>query len=195
MRLILATSNKGKIKEIKELCTQYDVLPYSDLMKSFEIEETAYTFKGNAIIKAQTIFNAINDKNAIVLADDSGISVPVLNFEPGIYSARYAGVGASDKDNLNKLINNLKAKNIKKTTAFYTAAIALVTKDGVKTAHGWMHGDVIDQIKGKNGFGYDPCFIPDGFTKTLGELDQSVKKNLSHRSKALSLIKRLLNYS
>jgi XTP/dITP diphosphohydrolase len=127
-----------------------------------------------------------------ILSDDSGITVPILGNEPGIKSARYAGVNASAKDNLYKLINELKKRGIKRTPAFYTACIALATDKGIFTVHGWMHGEVIDEVRGDNGFGYDPMFIPEGFDKTLGELDESVKKELSHRSKALKRVEMLL---
>ena len=192
MKLVLATSNKGKVREIKALCQEYEVVPYSELIEEFEIVEDADTFKDNALIKARAVFNAIGDENIIVIADDSGISVDALGGEPGIYSARYAGVGVSDKDNLYKLIDTLKEKKLSHVTAHYTAAIVIVTKDVEKTVHGWMYGNVIDEARGEGGFGYDPMFIPLGYDKTLGELDDEIKKELSHRSKALSLTKKIL---
>jgi len=189
MRIIVASSNKGKIKEIKEFLGE--VYPYTDFIEPIEIEESGKTFKENAIIKAKEIQKYFPDD--IVLADDSGISVPILGNAPGIYSARYAGEGASDKDNLNKLIDELKKRNIKKTPAFYTAAIALATPYGIYTTHGFMYGDVIDEARGDKGFGYDPMFIPKGYNKTLGELDSEIKKRISHRSKALELAKIILS--
>jgi len=188
-KIILASSNNGKIKEIKEFFKDFEVIAYSEIMPKFEIVEDGQTFKENAIIKAKSIFEKLDDKNAIVLADDSGISVPILNGEPGIFSARYAGENATDKDNLFKLIDELKKKGISKTPAFYTASMAISTEKGVFTTHGWMYGDVIDKARGKNGFGYDPMFIPIGFDKTLGELKAEVKKEFSHRTKALKLAK------
>ena len=195
MKIILATSNKGKIKEIKGLLGLKDVLAFKDVLGDIEIEESGKTFKENALIKAKTIYEKVKDKypEAIVISDDSGITVPILNNEPGIYSARYAGIGANDKDNLNKLINELKKKDIKKAPAFYTAAIAIVSSKGEFTVHGWMHGTVIDEARGDKGFGYDPMFIPEGFDKTLGELDEDVKSKISHRAKALKLAKIVSN--
>jgi len=108
MQIVLASGNKGKIKEIQKFFKEYEIIPYTDLIPKFEIDESGNTFKQNAIIKAKAVGEKLKDK--IVLADDSGISVPILKGEPGIYSARYAGVGASDKDNLNKLINELKKR-------------------------------------------------------------------------------------
>ena len=192
MKLVLATSNKGKVREIKALCEEYEVVPYSELIEEFEIVEDADTFKGNALIKARAVYNAIGDENIIVIADDSGISVDVLEGKPGIYSARHAGADASDKDNLYKLIDDIKAKGVESSPAFYTAAIAIVTKDIERTVHGWMYGTALAKAVGEGGFGYDPMFIPLGYEKTLGELDDATKKKLSHRSKALSLAKKVL---
>jgi len=190
MKIIVASGNKGKIKEIKKILNSYDVIPYTDLIESFEIEENGGTFKENAIIKVKAIYEKLPEN--IVIADDSGISVPALNNEPGIFSARYAGENASDKDNLNKLINELKKRNIKKTPAFYTAAIAIATPYGVFTTHGFMYGDVIDEARGDKGFGYDPMFIPKGYNKTLGELEESIKQKISHRVKALDLAQKII---
>jgi len=187
VKLVLATSNKGKVREIKEYCKDFEVVPYSELIEEFEIVEDGKTFKENAIIKAKAVYDAIGDENIIVLADDSGISVDLLNGEPGIYSARYAGKNANDKDNLYKLVKELKQKGLETSPAHYTAAMAIVSKYSVKTVHGWMYGKVITDPRGENGFGYDPIFIPEGFDKTLGELESDVKKDLSHRSKALRL--------
>ena len=191
MKIVVASGNKGKIKEIKEILKNYEIIPYTDLIEPFEIEENGNTFKENAIIKAKAVSEKLPE--FIVLADDSGISVPILNNEPGIFSARYAGIRANDKDNLNKLINELKKRDIKKTPAFYTAAIALSTPYGIFTTHGFMRGEVIDEAKGDKGFGYDPMFIPKGFDKTLGELDEAIKNKISHRTKALNLAKLILD--
>lgn len=192
MKLVLATSNKGKVREIKALCEDYEVIPYSELIEEFEIIEDADTFKDNALIKARAVFKALNDDSITVIADDSGISVDALDGAPGIYSARYGGIDADDKDNLRKLMKDIKAKGVESSPAFYTAAIAIVTKDVERTVHGWMYGTALTEAKGEGGFGYDPMFIPTGYDKTLGELDDETKKKLSHRSKALSLAKKVL---
>ncbi len=191
-KLILATSNKGKVREIQELCQHYEVIPYTEIIDAFEIIEDADTFKENALIKARAVYEALRDKDAVVLADDSGISVAILDNAPGIYSARYAGADANDKDNLCKLINTIKAKGVESSPAYYTAAIAIVTKDKERTVHGWMYGTALTEARGDGGFGYDPMFIPSGFEKTLGELDNTIKRKLSHRSKALSLASKVL---
>ena len=190
--IILASSNKGKIKEFEQLL-HHEVKAYSEVLGHFEIIEDGDSFQTNAIIKAKTVYDKLNDNKATVISDDSGISVPALGGIPGIYSARYAGEGASDKDNLHKLIEALKEKGISRTPAYYTACIAIATKDGIQTVHGWMHGEVIAQVRGDKGFGYDPMFIPTGYTLSLGELDDVVKKKISHRSQALSLAMKILN--
>ncbi len=192
MKIVLATSNKGKVREIKAMCTDFEVVAFSEIIEPFEIIEDAPTFKGNALLKAKAVYDALADEEAIVLSDDSGISVDVLGGAPGIYSARYAGEKANDKENLYKLMEDVKAKGFTSSPAHYTASIAIVTKEGEQVVHGWMYGDVITTPRGENGFGYDPCFIPEGFEKTLGELDDEVKKGLSHRSKALALAKLVL---
>jgi len=191
-KIVLATSNKGKVREIKALCKHFEVIPYSELIDEFEIIEDADTFQGNALIKARAVYEALKDEDVIVIADDSGISVDVLEGAPGIYSARYGGEGADDKDNMYKLIEDIKVKNVKSSPAHYTAAIALVTKDKERTVHGWMYGTAITEARGEGGFGYDPMFIPLGYDKTLGELDDEIKKKLSHRSQALYLISKIL---
>lgn len=192
LKIVLATSNKGKVREIKALCEDYEVVPYTELIEEFEIVEDGDTFKENALIKARAVFDALEDQDVIVIADDSGISVDVLDGAPGIYSARYGGENATDVDNLNKLMQSIKEKGFTESPAFYTAAMAIVTKRSERTVHGWMHGTALSERRGEGGFGYDPMFVPLGFTQTLGELSDDIKKKLSHRSQALSLVKKVL---
>jgi len=196
MNIIIASSNKGKIKELQRWLPEHTVTPYSEILGSFEIEETGKTFQENAIIKAKDIVQKLKDsdykKEYIVISDDSGITVPALNNEPNIYSARYAGENATDKENNTKLISRLNQKKLTKTPAFYTACLAIAYNDTVYTTHGWMHGDVINELQGEGGFGYDPLFIPNGYDETLGILDNDVKKELSHRGKALTLAMKVI---
>mgnify|MGYP000287600660 FL=1 len=197
MKVVLASANKGKIAEFEKLMPNDEVIAFSEILGKIEIDEDQDSFKGNAIKKARTIYDLLIekgfDKNVIVISDDSGITVPALNNEPGIYSARYAGLNASDKENNAKLIENLNKQNIKKTPAFYTACIAIIYKNETYTVHGWMHGNVINKELGEGGFGYDPMFIPTGFNETLGELGYEAKKDFSHRTKALNLAKKVLD--
>lgn len=190
LKLVLATGNKGKLREFKQMC-QDEVVPFSDLLDEFEIVEDGDTFAANALIKARTTYEKLGEEY-LVIADDSGISLPILDGAPGIYSARYAGLGVTDKDNLYKLIEAVKEKGVKSTPAYYTAAIAIVSKYGEYVVHGWMHGDVIDEARGDKGFGYDPMFIPAGYDLTLSELDDDVKSAISHRSQALELAKPII---
>jgi len=185
MHIVLATGNKGKLREFKQMCED-EVVAFSELLGEFDIVEDGDTFAANALIKARAIYEKLGGEY-LVISDDSGISLPILDGAPGIYSARYAGEGATDKENLYKLIEAVKEKGLKSTPAYYTAAIAIVSKYGEYVVHGWMHGDVIDEVRGDKGFGYDPIFIPAGFDKTLGELDESVKKKISHRAQAMKL--------
>jgi XTP/dITP diphosphohydrolase len=191
MKIVLATGNKGKLREFKEMC-DVEVIAFSEILGEMEIVEDADTFKGNALIKARTIYEKLEDKNVLVISDDSGISVPLLGGIPGIYSARYAGEGASDKENLEKLVQAVKDTGLEKTPAYYTAAIAIVSKYGESVVHGWMHGEVLATIRGEKGFGYDPMFVPSGYTLTLGELTDNIKKEISHRAKALALAKPII---
>ena len=190
MKLVLATGNKGKLREFKQMCED-EVVPFSELLGKFDIVEDGDTFAANALIKARTIYEKLGS-DYLVISDDSGISLPILGGEPSIYSARYAGVDATDKENLYKLIEEVKKKSLTSAPAYYTAAIAIVSKYGEYVVHGWMHGDVLVEPRGVKGFGYDPVFVPSGYTQTLGELDDEVKSEISHRGKALSLAKPII---
>ncbi len=195
MKIVLASANKGKIAEFQKLMPNDEVIAFSEILGKIEIDEDQDSFKGNAVKKARTIYDLLVQKglkDIIVISDDSGITVPALNNEPGIYSARYAGLNATDKDNNTKLIENLNAIGLEITPAFYTACIAIIYNNETYTVHGWMHGDVLNKELGEGGFGYDPMFIPHGFDKTLGELAPEIKKEFSHRSKALALAMKVL---
>ena len=196
MYIIIASSNKGKIDEIQRWLPEHTVVPYSEILGSFEIEETGLTFQENAIIKVEAIVQKLSekkyDKEYIVISDDSGLTVKALNNEPGLYSARYAGLDVNDGENNAKLIQKLNEKNLTKTPAYYTACLAVAYKNSIYTTHGWMYGDVINELKGQGGFGYDPLFIPNGYKDTLGILDNSIKKELSHRSRALFLAMKII---
>ena len=195
MKIILASANRGKIEEFKNLLPNNKVFAYSDILGKFDIDETGSSFKENAIIKASEVnekLKQIGEKDFVVISDDSGISLPILQNAPGVFSARYAKVGASDKENNTKLISKLDELDLDRTPAFYTACIAIVYNDLIYTVHGFMHGMAINKELGTNGFGYDPLFIPDGFDKTLGELDFEIKQEFSHRNRALKLAKKVL---
>lgn len=189
MKFILASSNEGKIKEYKNYLKD-DVLSFSEVMKPFEIEENGNSFKENALIKAKAVYNALStkeQKDMIVISDDSGISVPALGNCPGIYSARYAGLPSNAKNNVQKLIQEIKKLNLQKTPAFYTCAIGIIYQGNCYCTHGFMHGHAITTPLGENHFGYDPIFIPKNQTRTLAQMSIDEKQQISHRIKALQL--------
>ncbi len=190
MKIVIASGNRGKIREFKDILEQ-DITPFYELLGDIEIIEDGKTFAQNALIKAREIYSKLGEEY-IVISDDSGISVDALDGKPNIYSARFAGESASDKENLQKLVDMLKNKNLTSSKAHYTAAIAIVSSVGEYVVHGWMHGVVTTVSKGDKGFGYDPIFIADGYSKTLGELDESIKQKISHRYKALDLAKPII---
>ena len=200
MKIVLATSNLDKVKEIKEFLKGYEIYALSEVVKPFEIVEDGSSFQENALIKSKAVFAKLKELGLedefISLSDDSGISVDALGGEPGIYSARYSDIdeggqmaakNATDASNRAKLISKLNALNLQSSLAHYTACIAISSKFGDYTTHGFMYGEAINEERGTNGFGYDALFIPNGFTRTLGELDNETKLKISHRSKGLEL--------
>lgn len=186
MKLIIASNNAHKIYEIKKILNgKFDEIV--SLRESGIVHETVEdgeTFIENALKKAREIAEI---SGFAALADDSGITAHALGNEPGIYSARYAGVDgahAVDEANNAKLIENLADKSDR--TAHYTAAIALVYPDGREvTAEGYMYGQIIDTPRGNRGFGYDPIFVMDGETRTVAEMTDEEKNAVSHRARAL----------
>lgn len=196
MKILLATSNKNKVKEIKEFFTKYDVCALSEVLDPFEIDECGTSFKQNALIKARAVHEALKSKNLqsefFVLSDDSGICVDALGGAPGIFSARFSGAGATDASNREKLARKLRALSLDSSSAHYTAAIALKCDLDEFCTHGFMHGTAICEERGHNGFGYDFMFIPRGFDRTIGELPAEVKFKISHRTKGLALMQILL---
>ncbi|NLK62970.1 MAG: XTP/dITP diphosphatase [Fusobacteria bacterium] len=187
-KIFLATKNKGKIKEIKKILDEIDdleVLSILDGIEIPEVEETGLTFEENSVIKAIEIAKYTG---MFVIADDSGISVEALNGRPGVYSARYAGVNATDEDNNNKLIEELK--NIDNRKAKYEAVITIASPNlNYKSFYGFVDGKIVDKPQGKNGFGYDPYFYKDEYNMTFGELDENIKNKISHRAMALDKLK------
>ena len=196
MKILLATSNKNKVKEIKEFFTEYDVCALREVLDPFEINEYGTSFKQNALIKVRAVYEALKSKNLqsefFVLSDDSGICVDALGGAPGIFSARFSGAGATDASNREKLAASLRALELEESPAHYTAAIALKCALGEFCTYGFMHGTAITQQRGQNGFGYDFMFIPRGFDRTIGELPAEVKFKISHRTKGLALMQILL---
>jgi XTP/dITP diphosphohydrolase len=181
MQLVFATHNLHKLEEVKTLLhSNITVLSLKDINYTDEIEENETTLEGNALIKAKTIFNRIQEN---CFADDSGLLVDALNGEPGVYSARYAGSQKNDDDNMNKLLDKLKG--IENRKAQFKTILALILNEKEYLFEGIVHGVIAHEKKGNQGFGYDPIFIPEGFSKSFAELTSSEKSMISHRSIAL----------
>jgi XTP/dITP diphosphohydrolase len=178
--IVLASANKKKIAELNNLLGDFSVLSLSDIGFDREIEEPFLTFNENAFQKANTIYSFCG-KN--VLADDSGLCVEALDNKPGVFSARYAGNGADDQANLQKVLNELKGKTNRK--AFYKAVLCLIWNGTAHYFEGECHGTLIETPIGANGFGYDPVFVPDGYKETFAQLPPEVKQQISHRAKAM----------
>ena len=196
MKILLATSNADKVKEIKEFFAEYEIYALGEVLDPFEIDECGTSFKQNALIKVRAVHEALKSKNLqsefFVLSDDSGICVDALGGAPGIFSARFSGSGATDASNREKLASELRALNLDSSPAHYTAAIALKCALGEFCTHGFMHGTAITQQRGHNGFGYDFMFIPRGFDRTIAELPAAVKFEISHRTRGLRLMQIIL---
>lgn len=186
--LVLASRNKKKIAELKDLLPGVSILSLDDIGFHDEIEEPYETFRENARQKAQVVYEFCG---LDVLADDSGISVPALDNAPGVFSARYAGVGAGDEANLQKLLSAMVSKTDRR--AFYTAMLCLIQNGEAHYFEGTCHGTLLETPKGSGGFGYDPAFVPEGYTQTFGELDPSVKRQISHRAKAMHALREFMN--
>jgi XTP/dITP diphosphohydrolase len=188
--LVLATHNKGKVVEIKELLAPLglDVKSAGELGLP-EPEETETTFVGNAALKARAAADA---SGHTALADDSGLSVTALGGEPGVYTARWSP-GGDNAIGIARVDRELKAKNAKDYSAKFTCALALATSTGeVGVFEGEVHGHLEFPPRGKNGFGYDPIFVMDGMTQTFAELDPAYKHSISHRARAFAMLKSYL---
>ena len=191
-KIVLASNNKHKIKEFKEILNDIEILTLNDIGFFEEIEETGNTFLENALIKASTVRRYLKAKSLDydVLADDSGICCDALNGAPGIYSACYAGEHGDSKANRDKLIKDLKGKD---NTAYFNCTIVLYHIDGTyEYKEGKTYGKIIDEELGDTSFGYDCIFLSDDLGKTFGQASNEEKNKVSHRSKALVLIKELI---
>lgn len=189
MQLIFATHNKNKAFEVKNLLNnQYDILTLSEINCSKEIPETGFTLEENALIKARYIYSTFS-KNCF--ADDSGLEIESLNNEPGVYSARYAGEEKNDDANIKKALDKLV--NSTNRNAQFRTVIALIINGKEHLFEGIIKGKITLEKKGSSGFGYDPIFIPDGFTKTFAEMNIEEKNTISHRAIAIKKLTAFLN--
>lgn len=186
MELVIATSNLHKLREFKAMLKGVPGLEIYSLRDFPDYEappEEGATFEENAKKKAEHAAKALGKR---VLADDSGLVVPALEGRPGVRSARFAGEGASDKDNRNKLLEEMLELPDHKRASFFECVLVLATPDGIeKCVNGRCEGSIALEEKGRNGFGYDPIFIKYDYGKTLAELDETTKNRISHRRKAV----------
>ena len=180
-RLVVASGNKHKLREIAEIFTNYEIVSQKEMGFDEDVEETGETFMENALIKARAACKALG---LPVLADDSGICVDALDGKPGVYSARYSGKHGDDKGNRQLLLKNLEG--VKNRKAHFACAVVLVFPDGKEiTAEGNTYGSILLEEEGNGGFGYDPIFFNDDLQKSFGVATFEEKNAVSHRFRAL----------
>lgn len=193
MDIVLATSNRKKVEEIRKIFDSMGMKPrfytLDDFPECKEAEEDGVTFEENAVKKAVQIFKCTK---MTAIADDSGLEVDALNGAPGVYSARYAGEPSDDFANSRKLLDELKDVTDDKRGARFVCCIALAEPDGVKTFMGYVKGRIGKEMRGVNGFGYDPLFFPEGHDRTFAEMDDTEKNAMSHRGEALRELQKYL---
>ncbi len=193
MKIVIATKNKGKIRDFKLLLadTPFELVGLDDLQINEEIEETADTFAANARIKAVGYAKLAG---LYAMADDSGLEVQALGGRPGVHSSRYAGDETGYGTKITKLLDEIALSENKSRNARFVSHIALAAPDGnvIFEASGICEGTIADAPRGANGFGYDPIFMPKGYGQTFGELSHEVKALISHRAHATAKIIRFL---
>lgn len=186
MKLLIATQNQGKQKEIVEILKNLPVefvFPDTDV----DIEETGETFEENAFLKVKGFYDWYDDDSVIVLADDSGLAVDHLEGQPGVYSKRY---GKTDPERMVRLLEEL-GDEVNRSAKFI-CVMCVYGKNVNECFEGEVHGQISREIKGEQGFGYDPVFIPNGYEQTFAQLGNAVKNTLSHRARALEKVREFL---
>ena len=199
MRIVFATGNQDKMREIREILSDLDmeIVSMEEAGVYMDVNESGTSFSENAQIKATVIAQELQDRNqqagTIVMADDSGLEVDYLHKEPGIYSARYLGKDTSYTEKNNTIIERLHGVPDEKRTARFVCAMAAVMPDGtILSTNESMEGQIGYEISGQNGFGYDPIFFLPKFGKTAAELSEEEKNRISHRGKALRAIEKMI---
>ncbi|MBS6503997.1 MAG: XTP/dITP diphosphatase [Clostridium sp.] len=193
-KLIIASNNQGKINEIKKVLNDMPINVFSlkDIGLDIDVEEDGITFEENAKKKSEEIYKELikrGENNFIVMSDDSGLEVEYLNGEPGVYSARYAGEHGNDKKNNEKLLLNLKGVSYDNRNARFVCQLALINDKNIyKSVTGTVNGYILEEERGRDGFGYDPLFLYEPFNKTFAELTIEEKNDISHRGIALKKI-------
>ncbi len=181
IRLVVASGNKNKLREIAEIFTDFEVCSQKEMGVDEDVEETGTTFAENALIKARAASAALGE---MVLADDSGLCVDALDGAPGVYSARYCGYHGDDEKNRKVLLRNMEG--VTNRRAHFTSAIALVYPDGRELlAEGYTYGEILHEETGNGGFGYDCLFFSDDLQKSFGVATAEEKNKVSHRFRAL----------
>ena len=192
-KVIAASRNKHKIQEIEKITEQFgfSIISRDDAqIPPVEVIEDGDTFQENSYIKAKAILDIAQQPT---IADDSGLVVDYLDGAPGVYSARFAGEDADDEKNLDKLIEMMEGVPYEKRTAAFVCCITFLFPEGKKiVAEGRCEGHIVEKRRGNNGFGYDPVFVPLGYDRTFGELDEEIKNNISHRAQALKKLQHML---
>ncbi len=180
MKLVFATNNKHKLQEVRDIIgSGVEILSLADINCNEDIPETADTLDGNALIKARYIYEKYNVN---CFADDTGLEVDVLDGAPGVYSARYAGDGHDSEANMRKLLENLTGKNNR--NAQFRTVIALIIDGEEKLFNGIVKGRITEEKRGDSGFGYDPIFVPEGYSESFAQMDSRTKNSISHRYRA-----------
>ncbi|UMB54976.1 non-canonical purine NTP diphosphatase [Lutibacter sp. A64] len=188
LKLVFATNNKNKLKEVQAMLTNFEIVSLADINCFDDIPETADSLTGNAILKADYITKKFGLN---CFADDTGLEVKSLDGEPGVYSARYAGIENNSEKNMAKLLTKL-GDNLNREAQFKTA-IALNINKKQFIFEGICKGHILKQKQGSSGFGYDPIFMPEGFKKSFAEMDLNEKGAISHRGKAIQELVHFLN--
>ncbi|MFT4524204.1 MAG: XTP/dITP diphosphohydrolase [Bacteroidia bacterium] len=188
MKLVFASNNAHKLKEVKaKLPSNFEVLSLKDVLGDVDIIEDGATLEENAAIKARYVYN---ETGLNCFADDTGLEITALNGEPGVYSARYAGEDCSFDDNMNKVLQNLK--NAEDRSAKFRTVICLIIDGKESLFAGEVEGVMTEDKRGGDGFGYDPIFLPDGFSESFAEMSLDQKNQISHRGRAVEkLVNRL----
>jgi XTP/dITP diphosphohydrolase len=192
-KVMIATTNKGKVKEFEQMFSKkgIEVKSLLDFNENVDIEETGLTFQENAAIKAEAISKLTNQ---IVIADDSGLVVDALEGRPGVYSARYAGLEKNDKANLQKVLEELKGVPYEERTARFVCALAVAFPNRkTEIVEGECEGIILEVPRGEKGFGYDPIFYVPEKEKTMAEMEGEEKNTLSHRANALHALQKNWN--
>lgn len=180
MKLVFATNNRHKLDEVRAIVgDRVEVLSLNDIGCHDDIPETADTLQGNALIKARYI----HEKFGVdCFADDTGLEVEALDGAPGVYSARYAGEECDSEANMKKLLQNLTGKSNR--NAQFRTVIALIIKGEEKLFNGIVKGTITEEKRGDSGFGYDPVFVPEGFSESFAQMSVDMKNSISHRYRA-----------